>query len=362
MLTKILLAFIPVSLVLAYVVHAPQAWVFLTALLAIIPLADLVRQATEEIAKRTGSGIGGLLNVTFGNAPELVLALFVLKAGEASVAKAQITGSIIGNSLLGLGLAAFLGGLKKPEQQFGKARAGLLSSMLVLSLVGLLVPAAFDFTERSMRPGAVDWLDERLSLAVSCVLLLMYGANMLYVLVTHRGLFRRDDQDHGTPSWPLWKGLALLLVATILVAIESELVSGGLEAASTQLGLSKFFLGITVLAVVGNAAEYTSAIYFARKDRMDLVMSITVGSSIQVALMVAPVLVIASFFMGHWMTLVFTSPLELIAVAAAAFSVNAISHDGETTWFEGALLLAVYLILCMAFYFVQPGAHHAIPG
>jgi Ca2+:H+ antiporter len=353
-LVRILAVFIPVSLALEYLLHADATWVFLTALVAIVPIADWIRQATEEVAKRAGPAVGGLLNVTFGNMAEMILALFVLAAGQAEVAKAQITGSIIGNSLLGLGLAALIGGFRHPVQKFGKERSGLLSSMLLVALIGLLVPAIFDYTERSINPAKAPWLDERLSLAVSVVLITLYLANLVYTFVSHRDIFRRDEESHGEPEWPLWKGLAVLLGGTALVALEAELVSGGLEATATQFGLSKFFLGITVLAVVGNAAEYISAVYFARRNQMGMVMTITAGSSIQVALLVAPVLVIASYLMHRPMNLVFSSPLELVAVAAASFGVNAIAHDGETTWFEGALLFGVYIILCMAFFFIDP--------
>lgn len=351
---KLLLGFLPVSVVLAYVVHASAPWVFLCALLALIPLADQVRKATEEISAHVGSSIGGLLNVTFGNAPELILALFVLKAGQAGVAQAQITGSIIGNSLLGLGLAALLGGFKKTEQKFSKARASMLGTLLVISLVGLVVPAAFDFTERALRPSAVVHLDRKLSIAVAVVLLVVYVLGLVYSMVTHKDLFSQKDEHHHQAEWSVGKSLAVLVGATVLVAFMSELISGSIEETATHLGLTKFFLGITVLAVVGNAAEYISAVYFARRDRMDLVMTITVGSSIQIALLVAPVLVLASASMGHPMTLVFTSPLELIALAAAAMTVNTIADDGETNWFEGAMLLAAYVILAVAFYFVLP--------
>ncbi|RYG46088.1 calcium/proton exchanger [bacterium] len=355
-----LLALVPISLAMEYLFHAPPTWVFVVSVLAIVPLASMVKDATEQIASRMGSTIGGLLNVSFGNAAELILALFVLAAGEVAVAKAQITGSLIGNSLLGLGLGATFGGIGRIKQTFNRERVGVLSSLLVLVVFALLIPAMFDYTERGIKnvPDPTS-LDERMSLGVSVVLILIYVANLVYTLVTHRDAFAASDEaeenhDEHLPQVPLWRAIATLLGATVLVAIEAEMISGGLDAASSSLGLSKFFLGITVLAVVGNAAEYLSAVYFARKGRMDLVMGITLGSTIQVALLVAPILVISSFFLGHPMTLVFRSPLELVAVAAAAFAVNAISQDGSTNWFEGVLLLGVYLILCIAFFYVTP--------
>ena len=366
---KLLLLLIPVSLVLEYVVHAPPVWVFLAAVLAIVPLAEWIRQSTEQLAERLGSAIGGLLNVTFGNMAEMILALFILYEGHTVVVKAQITGAIIGNSLLGLGLAIVVGTFGRPIQKFNRATAGRLSSLLILAVIALLIPAFFDYTEREVSTAAhATILDEYLSLGVSVVLIFVYFANLAYSLVTHRDTFAAVDEmpenasahvprpaahfEHD--SWPLWKVLAILAGATALTALEAELVSGALEATSAQIGVTTFFLGITVLAVVGNAAEYVSAVYFARKDRMDLVMNITVGSTIQIALLMAPVLVLVSYFMGKPMDLVFSNPLELIAIAGVAFAVNTIAHDGETTWFEGVLLLAIYALLGLAFFFVTP--------
>ena len=348
-----LLLLVPVSLVLDYL-HAAPVWVFVSAVLAIIPLAEWIRRATEQLAKLAGPAVGGLLNVTFGNTAELILALFVLSAGHQSVVKAQITGSIIGNSLLGLGVAVLVGSWGRERQTFGRERAGLLSSLLILSLIGLLVPAFFNYTERSLLNAPnTGQFDEALSLSVAVVLILVYVSNLVYTLVTHRDVFSRREEGEERAEWSLWRALGVLLGATALTALEAELVSGALKATASSLGLTTFFLGITVLAVIGNAAEYISAAYFARQNQMGLVLSITVGSSIQIALLVAPVLVIVSYFMGTPMNLVF-EPLELIAVAGVAFSVNAIALDGETTWFEGLLLVAVYVILGLAFFFVAP--------
>ena len=358
MVFLILLLLVPLSLVLAYVVHAPPLWVFGSAVLAIVPLAEWIRRATEQLARVAGPTVGGLLNVSFGNAAELILALFVLAAGHADVVKAQITGSIIGNSLLGLGVAIVVGTWGRDRLKFKRERAGLLSSLLILAVIALLVPALFDYTERGMGAGRdAGTLDERLSLGVSVVLILVYVANLVYTLVTHRDVFAvhaEDDDPEKGDAWPAWRSIAVLVAATAATAWQAELVSSALEASAAQLGLSLFFLGVVVLAIVGNAAEYISAAYFARRDRMGLVMTISVGSTIQVALLLAPILVIASRLMGRPMNLVFNNPLELIAVAAAAFTVNAIAQDGETTWFEGVLLIAVYVVLGLAFYFVGP--------
>ena len=352
-----LLFLVPASLALAYVFHAGPIWIFVSAILAIVPLAEWIRRATEQLATRTTPAVGGLLNVTFGNTAEFVLALFVLASGHASVVKGQITGSIIGNSLLGLGLAIVAGSWRRDRQCFQRERAGLLSSLLMLAMIGLLVPALFDYTERGIlnSPDA-SRLDEGLSLGVAFVLILVYVANLIYTLVTHRETFQFEptEQEQRHSPWPLWQSLGILLAGTALTAWEAELISNALDSTAAQLGLTRFFLGVIVLAIVGNAAEYVAAVYFARRDRMGLVMSITAGSSIQVALLVAPLLVIVSFFMGTPMNLVFENPLELIAIAAVTFAVNAIAADGETTWFEGVLLLAAYVVLAMAFFFVRP--------
>jgi Ca2+:H+ antiporter len=351
-----LLLLVPLSVALRYATHASPLWVFAVAALAIVPLAEWIRRATDQIARVAGSAIGGLLNVTFGNVAELILALFVLSAGRPDVVKGQITGSFIGNGLLGLGLAILVGSWGRTRQTFSRQRAGLLSSLLILSVIALLIPAIFDYTVRDVSPRAqASTLDEHLSLGVSILLIAAYGANLIYTLVTHSDVFGDDDHAEDRPgAWPLWRSLAVLVGGTALVALESELVSGALEASARSLGLSEFFLGVTVLAIIGNAAEYFAAVYFARQDRMGLVMSITVGSSIQVALLTAPVLVIVSYFIGHPMNLVFGNPLELIAIAGTSVAVRTVAQDGETTWFEGVLLLTVYGLLALAFFFVTP--------
>ncbi|HEX3178263.1 MAG TPA: calcium/proton exchanger [Methylomirabilota bacterium] len=346
-----LLLLVPVSVVLAYVVQAPALWVFVSGVMAIVPLAEWIRRATEQLAKRAGPAIGGLLNVTFGNMAELILGIFVLRAGHVEVVKAQITGSLIGNSLLGLGLAILIGSWGRERQTFKRERAGLLSSLLILSVIALLLPALFDYTERRVSITDPAWLDERVSLGAAVVLILVYAANLLYTLVTHADTFAIDGEGSGD-GWSALLSVGVLIAATAVIALEAELVSNALEGTAARLGLSKFFLGIIVLAVVGNAAEYISAVYFARRDRMGLVMTITVGSTIQIALFTAPALVVISYFLQTPMDLVFSNPLELIAIAAAAFAVNSIAQDGETTWFEGVLLLAVYALLALAFLFV----------
>jgi Ca2+:H+ antiporter len=349
-----LLVLVPISLVLAYATQASAPWIFISAALAIVPLAEWIRRATEQLARLSGPGIGGLLNVTFGNATELILALFVLAGGNGDVVKGQITGSIIGNSLLGLGLAILVGTWGRDKLTFQRERASLLGSLLFLAVIALLVPAMFHYTERGAAPRReVARLDEDLSIGVSIVLLFVYLANLAYTLVTHRDAFRYEEAGQRA-EWPLWKAIAVLAVATAVIAWEAELLSEALNHTAVALGMTPFFLGIIVLAVVGNAAEYVSAVYFARQQQLTLTFSITIGSTIQVALLLAPLLVIISYFLGWPMNLVFVSPLELLAIVAVALSVNSIAEDGETTWFEGVMLLSVYAILGLAFFFVTP--------
>ena len=359
MIWRALLLLVPISLALAAIQAVPRTLVFITAILAIVPLAEWVRRSTEHVAARLGSTIGGLLNVSFGNAPELILALFVLYGGHVEVVKAQITGSLIGNSLLGLGLAIVAGSFGRDRQHFSRERAGHLSSLLILVTIAILLPALFDYTERGvLKHPNTSLLDEHLSLGVAVVLILVYIGNLTYTLVTHRDVFAQTPaySEESDPKieapWPVSRAVLVLAGATVLTAIEAELVSSTVEPTAHGLGLTPFFLGVIVLAIVGNAAEYISAVYFARRGRMGLVISITVGSTIQVAMLVAPLLVIISYLLGRPMDLVFENPIELIAIAGAAFIVNSIAQDGETTWFEGVLLLAVYLLFALAFFLV----------
>ncbi|EYB66956.1 calcium/proton exchanger [Deinococcus phoenicis] len=359
MIMNALLIFIPVSLLLEYVFHAPPLWVFLTATVAIIPLADWLRKATEQVAARAGQTIGGLLNVTFGNLAELIIAIFVLLGGNTTVVKAQITGSIIGNALLGLGLAILIGSFGRARQKFSGQNAGQLNSMLFLVVIALMIPALFDYTEQlpaflAGTEGVRTNLDEYLSLGVAAVLIVVYLLNLLYTLVTHKDVFALEEEPHQGRLWPVWQAAAVLVGGTALIALESEMLSGALEATSETLGLSPFFLGIIVLAVVGNFAEYIAGSYFARQGKIGLAINIAVGATIQVALFTAPLLVLISYAIGQPMNLVFSSPLELVAIVAVALIVTTVTKDGEATWFEGVLLIAVYLLLALAFYFVTP--------
>jgi Ca2+:H+ antiporter len=347
---------VPIALGVHYLTDAGPLWTFVAAIVAIVPLAEWIRRGTDQIAQRAGSALGGLLSATFGNTAELVLAIFVLLAGHADVVKAQITGSIIGNGLLGFGLAIAVGTWGKRELRFKRRRVSLLSSLLMLVTIALLVPALFNYTERGIFASAqASSLDDKLSLCVAVVLIVVYAANLVYTLVTHRDVFAADEPAHERKAaWPLWRAIAVLIAATGGTAWMAELVSGALGETSATIGVSTFFLGVVVLAIIGNAAEYFSSVYFARQGRLGLVATITVGSTIQVGLLVAPVLVLVSHLIGHPMNLVFDNPLELIAIASVAFVVNAITRDGEATWFEGVLLIGVYVLLAFAFFFATP--------
>ncbi len=349
-----LLLFIPISLTLAYWFRASPLWLFATSAVAIIPLADGIRRATDSLANRAGPSVGGLVTISFGSIAELTLALFVLATGNTATVKAQITGSLIGTSLLALGMAIVVGGWRREKQVFKQERAGLLGSLLALSIIALTLPAFFDYTERrGSAHGDLTALDEKLSLSVSIVLILVYLANLVYTLITHRDVFA-SRKSHEPPAWPLRKSLGVLIGATAVIAVEANVIAGSLEGTAAQLGVTRLFLGVIVLAMIGNASDVISSVYFARQDRMGLVMGICVGSTVQVALLLAPALVLISYFMGRPMSLVFSNPLELIAIVGAVLAVNAIAADGETTWFEGVLLVAVYCLFGLAFFFATP--------
>jgi Ca2+:H+ antiporter len=350
-----LLASVPVAPALSYLFAASPVWVFVTGAFAVAVLADWIRRATDQIADRAGSAIGGLLSVSFGSLAELILALFVLLEGKGEVVRAQLTGSILATGLFGLGLAIVLGGIGRAEQRFKRERAGLLGSLLILVVIALFLPAVFDYTGRAVTgKGTIGLSDEALSLGVSVVLLFVYGANLVYTLITHRDIFAAEETAEAGDAWPVWGSIAVLLAATAAIALEAELVSGALEAASGALGLSPLFMGVIVLAMIGTISDVFAAAFFAREGRMGLVMSICVGSAIQIGLVLAPLLVIGSWLMGHPMTLVFPNPLDLFAIAGTVFAVNAIAADGETTWFEGVLLIGVYLLFGIAFFYVAP--------
>ena len=422
----LLVPFIPIAIVLE-LIHAGAVPLFLTSALGVIPTAALMGRATEELAARSGPGIGGLLNVTFGNAPELIIALFALNAGLHEVVKASIIGSILGNILLVLGAAMLVGGLGRDRQTFDRTAATAQSSMLLLAIAAMMMPAIFELVEGRGLPAPdgerinYDSTVEHLSVAVAVVLMLSYVAGLIFSLKTHRDLFNPvppgqailvggpasahgakprsastaasstpaapavagtpavpavagtpakaedadvdakkaseaggDEEGHGEP-WTVRKAVGALALAGVAVGGMSEILVGSISEAAESIGLSEFFVGIIVVAIVGNAAEHWVAVLVAKKNQMDLAVNISIGSSAQIALFVAPVLVLTSFFLGpHPMALVFNG-FELGAIFLAVLIAGHVTNEGESTWYEGVQLLAVYLVLALSFYFAGVG-------
>jgi Ca2+:H+ antiporter len=339
-----LLLFIPVAGVLGWWQHAPATWVFVASALAIVPLSAVLGRATEELAMHTGPTIGGLLNASLGNAAELIITVLALRAGLIDLVKASIAGSIIGNLLLVLGVSLFAGGVMRPVLRFNKQVAGVASSMMALSVTALVIPSVVELTHPA-RSAHVD-----LSVAVATVLIVIYGASLLFTLRTHARLLAPAPDAAETPEWSVRRSAVALALATVGVAAMSELLVGATEEATRGLGLTQLFVGIIVVPLVGNASEHASAVWMAMKNKTDLAFGIAINSSMQVALFVAPVLVFVALALGRRMNFVFT-PLEVLAVAAASAIVSIIARDGESNWFEGAQLVAVYLILAAAFFF-----------
>jgi Ca2+:H+ antiporter len=352
-----LLFFVPLAVIVEHLAPDRYLLVFLVSGLAIIPLAGLMGHATEQLAERTGEGVGGLLNATFGNAAELVIALAALRAGLHGVVKASLAGSIIGNILLVLGAAMLAGGLRHEEQHFNAAGARSQATMLTLAIIALILPAAIRATAGGETAPALG----SLSVSISIVLLAVYALNLVFSLVTHASLFTGSHvpaQEEHTPSWRLWRALAVLGGATVLVAWMSEILVGAIEPSAHALGLNDVFVGVFVVAILGNAAEHATAVTAAMKDRMDLSLSIAIGSSVQVALFVAPLLVLASYFLGPApMDLAFAGGLVLTVLFAVLIS-GQVAGDGRSDWLKGAQLLAVYVILGLAFFFAPtPNPH-----
>jgi Ca2+:H+ antiporter len=345
----ILLLALPVSIVLGYVLHAPAVWVFLTACLGVLPLAGYMGEATEHLAHRTGPTIGGLLNATFGNAAELIIAIVALRAGLVDLVKASITGSILGNLLLILGLALVAGGANRSELRFNRTNAGMSAGMLALSVVALVFPALF----HAVHPEASARLSElHMSEAVAVILIVTYGLSLLFTLRTHRNLFGGDAHPLEAPVWGVGKALLVLGLATVGVAVESELLVHAATEATEALGLSEMFLGLIVIPIIGNAAEHAAAVVLSRKGQIDLGLQIALGSSTQVALLVAPLLVFAGLLLGTDMNLVF-QPFEVIALGLATLVTAIITLDGESHWFEGVQLLAVYAMVAVGAFFLN---------
>lgn len=393
---KLLLIFIPAAIVMRFTPYHDSLWMFLLTALGIVPLATLMGEATEELSEHTGPGISGFLNATFGNAPELIIAIMgVLKGGEAiEVVKASITGSILGNLLMITGLSMFLGGLKRDSQKFNPKTVGVTNTMMILAVAGLMAPStiywvssvptlahgaepaaivtpagttpapAAEAPHHSAKPKVthanVLSLNERLeelSIGVSILLIIVYILCLIYSFRTRHDVLSPPEAalaDDGVVGYDgahsPKRAIATLFIATVFVAILSEFLVGSLEVAGDALGLNPIFMGLVVVSAIGNVAEHASAVMIAIKGNMDLTLSIAMGSSMQIALFVAPTLVLFSYATGNHVNLVFT-PLELVSVALAVALVTALTSDGESNWLEGAQLLCVYLILVLAFYF-----------
>ena len=339
-----LLVFVPVAIVLE-LAHGPATAIFLMSALAILPLAGIIGHATEDLAARSGPQVGGLLNATFGNVTEMIIAFFLILQGEIEVVKASITGSIIGNVLVVLGLSFLVGGWRREEQTFNRASAGLHSASLVIAVVALLMPALFHLS-----PEATGFREEAVSVGVATVLIAVYVLSLIFSFVTHRNLFRTTF-DHGEPKWSVRRALGMLAGATVFVALMSEFLVGALEETVEEVGISKLFVGLIIVPLVGNAAEHSSAILLAAKDKMDVSIEIAIGSSTQIALFIAPLLVFVSLAVGHPMDFIF-SGIEVAAVGFSAAILGFIVLDGRSNWFEGAQLVAAYLIMAVSFFFL----------
>jgi Ca2+:H+ antiporter len=337
----VLLLAVPVSIVLGYVLHAPAVWVFFTACLGVLPLAGYMGEATEHLAHRTGPTIGGLLNATFGNAAELIIAIVALRAGLVDMVKASITGSILGNLLLILGLALIAGGTARSELKFNRTNAGMSAGMLTLAVVALVFPALF----HAVHPEAAARLSElHMSEAVAVILIVTYAFSLVFTLRTHRCLFGGEAHPMAGPVWSPAKAMLILATATVGVAIESELLVHAATEASASLGFSSVFLGLIIIPIIGNAAEHAAAVMLSRKGQIDL--------GIQIALLVAPLLVFAGVLLGQDMNLVFR-PFEVVALGLATLVTAVITLDGESHWFEGVQLLAVYAMVAVGAFFLN---------
>jgi Ca2+:H+ antiporter len=357
----LLVPFIPLAVALS-VVGAADAVTFFVSALGVIPTAALMGRATEELAERSGPGVGGLLNVTFGNAPELIIALFALGSGLHEVVKASLVGSVLGNILLVLGASMLVGGIRNPPRQaFDRVAASAQSSLLLLSAAAMALVAAFQLIDGRGLPSPSAERQgfgvgvERISFAIAVVMVLIYGAYLVFSLRTHRALFNPPeppDPDEPTREpWTVRRSVALLALAGVAVGVMSEILVGSVGAAAKAIGLSEFFIGAIVIAIVGNAAEHWVAVLVAAKNKMDLAVNIAIGSSVQIAIFVLPLLVLLSWLIGPGpMPMVFNG-LEVVALLVAVLIANQVTNEGESTWFEGLLLLAVYVVLGLAFAF-----------
>jgi Ca2+:H+ antiporter len=350
-----LLLFIPVTLALEHL-GARDPWVFFSAALAIVPIAALIVRSTSQLATYTGDAVGGLLNASFGNAPELIIAFVALRAGLLDMVRASLVGAILANLLLALGIAFLLGGLKYRTQTYNAGAARMYSSMMLVAAFSLLVPSAFS---RFFAPGETIRAEAMLNIGLAVVLLAAYALYLVFMLKTHPDEFAGEggeDAGHGHdgPRWSLKKAIGGLVLASLLAAWMSEILVGAAEGTGEALGLSPVFIGIVFLAIVGGAAESSSAIAMARRNKVDLTMGIALGSSIQIALFVAPVLVLASYFIAPQPLELSFNRAEIGALFMGALIATVVAGTGRSNWFKGVQLIAVYLIIALMFYFI-PG-------
>lgn len=343
-----LLILVPIAILFEHFRPDAHTLIFFMACAAIVPLAGLMGRATEKIADHAGEGIGGLLNATFGNAAELIIAIVALRAGQIDIVKASLTGSIIGNCLLVLGASFLAGGLRYKDQHFNAVTARAQAHMLLVSALAVTIPALFHAI--SSQGGVVD--EGAISVAISCLLVAVYILSLVFSLRTHRHLFQGSQEQDAKSgaSWSLPVALVVLTVATVFIAWLSEILVGSVEEAATQIGMSKVFVGVIIVAVIGNAAEHSTAITAAMRNRMNLSVGIAIGSGTQIALFVMPLLVFLSYMIAPApMDLVFSMG-EIFALVFAAFLTAHTTSDGSSNWFTGALLLGFYLILAVGFF------------
>ena len=353
-----LLIFVPISIV-QYFMHVSPVWLFLSSCLSIIPLAGVMGVATEEYSKYRGQAIGGLLNATFGNATELIIAIVAVFNGKVEIVRASLIGSIIGNLLLVFGLATLLGGLKFKEQKFNRHSAEANGSMMTISVISLLVPAIFIHNShlKDSAPSVAN-----LSLAVAVLLIALYIGGLIFSLISHKSFFQdevkhtektKEEEEEEKPTMSQAKALGILLLSTLFIAFESEFLVSSIEPVVHKLHMSELFLGIILIPIIGNAAEHSTAVVMAVKNKMDISVNIAISSAAQIAMFVAPLIIIVSRWSHHPVTIVFSS-VELICVAAAVMITQQVTRDGKTNWLEGAQLLAAYIIMALAFFFI-PG-------
>lgn len=343
-LLRYLLIFIPISLAAEFL-HFSSTLLFIFSALAIVPLAGLMGEATEEISFYSGPKIGGFLNATFGNATELIISIFALKAGLFEVVKASIAGSVIGNILLVLGASMFIGGIHHKVQKFNKKVVEVSSSMLLFAVIGLSIPAIFTHT---LNKELLNTRYESLSVAVAFVMFIIYLLSLYFSFFTHKDIYSVDHEEESKATWSLKKAVLVLVIATVIIAIESEFLVGAVEPMTKSIGLSEFFVGIILIPIIGNAAEHSTAVLMALKNQMDVAVEIAIGSSLQIILFVAPVLIFLSLLFRP-MSIIFNE-FELIALIVSVFIANRVANDGESNWLEGIQLLAVYIIIAISFF------------